>query len=137
VHATRSAVKAIWPKSLARQGLPLAKPRVRSLSEETLGRDVDSPGTTVPPEAGLERGETASPGRRSLDFDQSRQDSRIALKVFTSRDLGVVGVPLITVPDSAPLLVAASGASGSVIGSHARAEWVKGRAAWFADGPNS
>ena len=42
------------------------------------------------------------------------------------------------VPDvGAPLLVAASGASGSVTGSHAWAEWVKGRAAWFADGPNS
>jgi hypothetical protein len=53
VHATRSAGKAIWPKSLARQGLSLAEPRVHSLSEETLGRGVDSSGTTVPPEAGL------------------------------------------------------------------------------------
>jgi hypothetical protein len=86
VHATRSAGKAIWPKSLARQGLPLAKPRVRSLSEETLGQDVDSSRTTVPPEAGLGRGEIASPGRRSLDFDLSHQSSRFALKVFTSRD---------------------------------------------------
>jgi hypothetical protein len=43
--------------------LPLAEPRVRSLSEETLGRDMDSSGTTVPPEAGLGRGETASLGR--------------------------------------------------------------------------
>jgi hypothetical protein len=86
VHATQSAGKAIWPKSLARQGLPLAEPRVRSLSEETLGRDVDSSRTTVPPEAGLGRGETASLGRRSLDFDPSRQSSRFAPKVFTSRD---------------------------------------------------
>jgi hypothetical protein len=31
---------------------------VHSLSEETLGRGVDSSGTTVPPEAGLGRGET-------------------------------------------------------------------------------
>jgi hypothetical protein len=62
VHATRSAGKAIWTKSLARQGLPLAEPRVRSLSEETLGRDVDSSGTTVSPEAWLGRGETVSLG---------------------------------------------------------------------------
>jgi hypothetical protein len=58
---------------------------VRSLSEETLRRDVDSSGTTVPPEAGLGRGEIASLGRQSLDFDSSRQSSRFALKVFTSR----------------------------------------------------
>jgi hypothetical protein len=69
VHAIRSAGQAIWPRSLARQGLPLAKPRVRSLPEETLGRDVNSSGTTVPPEAGLGRGEIASLGRRSFDFD--------------------------------------------------------------------
>ena len=61
-------------------------PWVRSLSEETLGRDVDSSGTTVLPEAGLGRGETASLGRRSFDFNPSRQSSRFALKVFTSRD---------------------------------------------------
>jgi hypothetical protein len=59
---------------------------VHSLSEETLGRGVDSFGTTVPPEAGLGRGETVSLGSRSLDFDPSRQSSRFALKVFTSRD---------------------------------------------------
>jgi hypothetical protein len=59
---------------------------VRSLSEETFGRDVDSSGTTVPPEAGLGRGETMSLGRRSFDFDPSRQSSRFTLKVFTSRD---------------------------------------------------
>jgi hypothetical protein len=47
-HAIRWAGKAIWPRSLARQGLPLAEPRVRSLPEETLGRDVNSSGTTVP-----------------------------------------------------------------------------------------
>jgi hypothetical protein len=59
---------------------------VRSLSEETLGRDVDSSGTTVPPEAGLGRGETVSLGRRSFDFNPSHQSSRFALKVFTSHD---------------------------------------------------
>jgi hypothetical protein len=59
---------------------------VRSLSQETLGRGVDSSGATVPPEAGLRRGETASLGSQSLDFDPSRQSSRFALKVFTSRD---------------------------------------------------
>jgi hypothetical protein len=86
VHATRSAGKAIWPKLLARQGLPLAEPRVHSLSEETLGRGMDLSGTTVPAEAWLGRGEIASLGSRSLDFDPSHQSSRFALKVFTSRD---------------------------------------------------
>jgi hypothetical protein len=57
---------------------------VRSLSEESLGRDVDSSGTTVPPEARLGRGETASLGRRS--FDPSRKPLWFALKVFTGRD---------------------------------------------------
>jgi hypothetical protein len=59
---------------------------VRSLSEETLGRDVDSSGTTVPPDAGLGRGETVSLGRRSFDFDPSRKPLWFALKVFTGRD---------------------------------------------------
>jgi hypothetical protein len=59
---------------------------VRSLPEETLGRDVNSSGTTVPLEAGLEQGETASLGRQSFDFGPKCQSSRIALKVFTSRD---------------------------------------------------
>jgi hypothetical protein len=86
VHATRSAGKAIWPKSLARQGLSLAEPRVHSLSEETLGRGVDSSGTTVPPEAGLGRGETVSLGRLSFDFDPSHKPLWFALKVFTSRN---------------------------------------------------
>jgi hypothetical protein len=47
---------------------------------------VDLSGTTVPPEAGLGRGETMSLGRRSFDFDPSRQPLWFALKVFTSRD---------------------------------------------------
>jgi hypothetical protein len=59
---------------------------VRSLFEETLGRDVDSSGTTVPPEAGLGRGETASLGRRSFDFDPSHKPLWFALKVFIGRD---------------------------------------------------
>jgi hypothetical protein len=59
---------------------------VRSLSEETLGRDVDLSGTTVPPEAGLGRGETVSLGRRSFDFDPSCKPLWFALKVFTGRD---------------------------------------------------
>jgi hypothetical protein len=59
---------------------------VRPLPEETFGRGVDSSGTTVPPEAGLGRGETESLGRRSFDFDLSRKPLWFALKVFTSRD---------------------------------------------------
>jgi hypothetical protein len=71
---------------LARQGLPSADPRVRSLPEETLERYVNQSGTTVSSEAGLGRGETASLGRQSFDFDPNCQSSRFALKVFTSRD---------------------------------------------------
>jgi hypothetical protein len=67
--------KTIWPRSLARQGLPLAEPRVRSLPEETLGRDVNSSGTTVPTKAGLGRGEIASLGRQSFDFGPNCQSS--------------------------------------------------------------
>jgi hypothetical protein len=59
---------------------------VHPLSEETLGRGLDSSGSTVPPKAGLGRGETVSLGRRSFDFDPSRQPLGFALKVFTSRD---------------------------------------------------
>jgi hypothetical protein len=66
---------------------------VRSLSEETLGRGVDSSGATVPPEAGLGRGKTASLGRRSFDFDPSRKPLWFALKVFTSRDKECWGYP--------------------------------------------
>jgi hypothetical protein len=62
-HAMRSAGKAIWPRSLARQGLPLVEPRVRLRPEETLGRGANSFGTTVPPEARLRRGEAESLGR--------------------------------------------------------------------------
>jgi hypothetical protein len=58
---------------------------VHSLFEETLGRDVNSSGATVPPEAGLGRGEIASLGRRSFDFDPNCQSSRFVLKVFSSR----------------------------------------------------
>jgi hypothetical protein len=86
VHAIWSAGKVIWPRSLARQGLPLAEPRVRSLPEETLERDANSSGTTVSPEARLGRGETESLGRQSFDVDPNCQSSRFALKVFTSRD---------------------------------------------------
>jgi hypothetical protein len=57
---------------------------VRSLPEETLGRDVNSSGTTVLPEAGLGRGEIASLGRRNFDFDPNCQSSRFVLKVFSS-----------------------------------------------------
>jgi hypothetical protein len=80
VHAIRSTGKAIWPRSLARQGLPLAEPRVCSLPEETLGRDVNSSGTIVPA-----RGEIVSLGRRSFDFDPNCQSLWSVLKVFISR----------------------------------------------------
>jgi hypothetical protein len=78
--------KAIWPRSLARQGWPLAELRACSLPEETLGRDVNSSGTIVPPEAGLGRGVTVSLGRRSFDFDPSCKPLWFALRVFTGRE---------------------------------------------------
>jgi hypothetical protein len=58
---------------------------VRSLPKETLGRDVNSSGATVSPVAGLGRGEIASLGRRSFDFDPNYQSLRFVLKVFSSR----------------------------------------------------
>jgi hypothetical protein len=59
---------------------------VHSLPEETHGRDANSSGTTVPPEARLGRGETESLGTQSFDFDPSRKPLWFVLKVFTSRD---------------------------------------------------
>jgi hypothetical protein len=51
VHAIRSAGKAIWPRSLhdeVRPSWASGEPRVRLLTEGTLGRGVNPSGTTVP-----------------------------------------------------------------------------------------
>jgi hypothetical protein len=50
VHAIRSVGKAIWPRSLhdkVRSSLALGEMGVRLLTEGTLGRGVNSSGTTV------------------------------------------------------------------------------------------
>jgi hypothetical protein len=50
-HAIRSTGKAIWPRSLHDKVCPSwasGDPRVRLLTEGTLGRGVNPPGTTVP-----------------------------------------------------------------------------------------
>jgi hypothetical protein len=50
-HAIRSVGRAIRPRSLHDKVCPSwasGEPRVHSLPEEALGRDVNSPGTTVP-----------------------------------------------------------------------------------------
>jgi hypothetical protein len=54
---------------------------LRRPSGETLIR----PGPLFPPEAELGRGEIASFGRRSFDFDPNCQSLWFVLKVFTSR----------------------------------------------------
>jgi hypothetical protein len=41
-------------------------------------------------------------GRRGLDLNCANQSLRFVLMMVTSRVLGVLGVPLITVPDSSP-----------------------------------
>jgi hypothetical protein len=41
-------------------------------------------------------------GRRGLDLNRAHQSLGFVLRVVTSRVLGVLGVPLITVPDSSP-----------------------------------
>jgi hypothetical protein len=69
---------------------------VRPLPEETLGQDVNSSGT---PEAELGRGEIASLGRRSFDFDPNCQSLWFASEGVHQPCLGVLGVPLITVPN--------------------------------------
>jgi hypothetical protein len=58
VHAIRSVGEAIWPKLLHDEAGPSwasGELRVHPLPEEALGRGVNSSGTTIPPEAELER----------------------------------------------------------------------------------
>jgi hypothetical protein len=80
--STKSVGEAIWASSV---------PRVRPLPEEALGRDVTSSGTTVPA-----RGWARARRDRVPWVDESL-DSGGYLPC-----LGVLGVPLITVPDSCP-----------------------------------
>jgi hypothetical protein len=88
--AIRSVGEAVWPRLLLDEACPSwasGEPRVRSLPEETLGRGVNSLGTTV-----LARGrgrarrdEIASLGRRGLDLNRAHQSLQFVLMVLTSR----------------------------------------------------
>jgi hypothetical protein len=72
------------------------------LLEEALGRGVNSPGLLFPPEARLGRGEIAS-----LEYAKPWPELCPSVSAVCADDdyqpcLGVLGVPLITVPDSSP-----------------------------------
>jgi hypothetical protein len=86
--AIRSVGEAIWPRLLLVEACPSwasGEPRVRPLPEETLGRGVNSSRTTVPPEAGVGRGEIASLGWRGLDLNRAHQSLQLVPMVVTSR----------------------------------------------------
>jgi hypothetical protein len=53
-------------------------------------------------EAGLGRGEVASLGRRSPNLNRAYQSFMVCSEYVFQPCLGVLGVPLITVPDSSP-----------------------------------
>jgi hypothetical protein len=85
--AIRSVGEAIWPRLLLDEACPSwasGEPRVRSLPEETLGRGVNSFGTTVPAR-GQARARLRPLGRRSLDLNRAHQSLQLVLMVVTSR----------------------------------------------------
>jgi hypothetical protein len=103
-HAIRSIGRAIRPRSLHDKVRPIwasGEPRVRSLPREALGRGVNPPGTTVPA-----RGRGWARMRLRLLVDEALTSTVLyQLFMVCSEDvfqprLGVLGVPLITVPDS-------------------------------------
>jgi hypothetical protein len=101
----RSVGEAIWPRLLHNEACPSwasGELRARPLLEEALGRGVNSPGLLFPPEAGLGRGEIAS-----LEYTKPWPELRPSVSAACADGdyqlcLGVLGVPLITVPDSSP-----------------------------------
>jgi hypothetical protein len=98
----RSVGEAVWPRLLHNEAYPSrasGEPKVCSLPEEALGRGVNSSGNTIPAR-GWARARSRPLGRRSLDLNRAHQSLRFVLMVFTSRVLGVLGVPLITVPNT-------------------------------------
>jgi hypothetical protein len=79
--------EAIWPRLLLDEACPswaLGEPRVRPLPEETLGRGVNSSGTTVLAR-GRARARSRPLGRRSLDLNRAHQSLQLVLMVVTSR----------------------------------------------------
>jgi hypothetical protein len=71
---------------------------VRPLPEETLERGVNSSGTMVPAR-GWARARSRPLGRRSLDLNRAHQFLWLSPEGVYQLCLGVLGVPLITVPD--------------------------------------
>jgi hypothetical protein len=100
-HAIRSVDEAIWPRSLHDKVCPSwasGEPRVRLLTERTLGRGVNSSGTTV-----LARGWARMRSCPLVD-EALTWNTLYQLLMVCSEDvfqpcLGALGVPLITVPD--------------------------------------
>jgi hypothetical protein len=101
----RSVGEAIWPRLLHNEACPSwasGELRARLLLEEALGRGVNSPGLLFPPDARLGRGEIAS-----LEYTKPWPELRPSVSAACADGdyqpcLGVLGVPLITVPDSSP-----------------------------------
>jgi hypothetical protein len=101
----RSVGEAIWSRLLHNEACPSwasGELRARSLLEEALGRGVNSPALLFPPEAGLGRGEITS-----LEYTKPWPKLRPSVSAACADGdyqpcLGVLGVPLITVPDSSP-----------------------------------
>jgi hypothetical protein len=97
-----SVGEAIWPRLLHNEACPSwasSELRARPLLEEALGRGVNSPGLLFPPEAELGRGEIAS-----LEYTKPWPELRPSVSAACADGgyqpcLGVLGVPLITVPD--------------------------------------
>jgi hypothetical protein len=76
------------------------KPRVRPLPEEALGRGVNLPGTVVPARGRARTRRDRVPKASTLNR-ANRSFMACSEDVFQPC-LGVLGVPLITVPDSSP-----------------------------------
>jgi hypothetical protein len=77
-----------WPRLLLDEACPSwasGEPRVRPPPEEALGQAWIRLGLLFPPEAGLERGEIASLGRRGLVLNHAHQSLQFVLRVVASR----------------------------------------------------
>jgi hypothetical protein len=98
----RSVGEAIWPRLLHNEACPSwasGELRARSLLEEALGRGVNLLGLLFLPEAGLGRGEIAS-----LEYTKPWPELRPSVSAACADGdyqpcLGVLGVPLNTVPN--------------------------------------
>jgi hypothetical protein len=85
--AIRSVGEAIWARLLLDEAFPSwasGEPRVHPLPEETLGRGMNSFGTTVLAR-GRARARSRPLGRRSLDLNRAHQSLQLVLMVVTSR----------------------------------------------------